>query len=626
MMTMPNNNLDDAILFHRNGQLSQAQAIYEAILKIEPKHDQVLHLLGFLYYQRKNYRRALTLIDKAIEINPKIYFFYYDRAKILQDVKKYNAAIASYDKAISLKPNYAEAYLNRGNILQSLNNLKSAVASYNEAIRIKPDYVEAYVNRGTALQKIKALDAAATSYEHAIRIKPNYPYLLGAFLHVKMQICEWTDLDKNILKLIDGIEHHQKCSPCFPVLSLIPSLSIQQKVAEILVNDQRLNNSFLGEITTHKKSEKIRLGYYSSDFYNHATAHLMAGLFEGHDRSKFEIVAFSFGPKQKDEMQIRLTSAFNQFIDVDSKSDVEIAALSRSLDIDIAIDLKGYTTHSRMNIFAYRAAPIQVNYLGYPGTMSAPYIDYLIADSVLIPKTDQSYYSEKIAYLPNSYQVNDSERKITNKLFTRQELALPESAFVFCCFNNNFKITPCTFDVWMNILKKVDNSVLWLFEDNAVAATNLSKEAERRGIDASRLIFAKRMMNADHLARHKAADLFLDTFIYNAHTTASDALWAGLPVLTVKGNTFASRVAASLLNAIDLPELITDSHEHYESLAVELATNPEKLYAIKTRLEKNRLTTPLFNTALFVQHIEAAYTQMYDRYQENLPPEHIYIA
>lgn len=625
-MTMPNNNLDDAILFHRNGQLSQAQAIYEAILKIEPKHDQVLHLLGFLYYQRKNYRRALTLIDKAIEINPKIYFFYYDRAKILQDVKKYNAAIASYDKAISLKPNYAEAYLNRGNILQNLNNLKSAVASYNEAIRIKPDYVEAYVNRGTALQKIKALDAAATSYEHAIRIKPNYPYLLGAFLHVKMQICEWTDLDKNILKLIDGIEHHQKCSPCFPVLSLIPSLSIQQKVAEILVNDQRLNNSFLGEITTHKKSEKIRLGYYSSDFYNHATAHLMAGLFEGHDRSKFEIVAFSFGPKQKDEMQIRLTSAFNQFIDVDSKSDVEIAALSRSLDIDIAIDLKGYTTHSRMNIFAYRAAPIQVNYLGYPGTMSAPYIDYLIADSVLIPKTDQSYYSEKIAYLPNSYQVNDSERKITNKLFTRQELALPESAFVFCCFNNNFKITPCTFDVWMNILKKVDNSVLWLFEDNAVAATNLSKEAERRGIDASRLIFAKRMMNADHLARHKAADLFLDTFIYNAHTTASDALWAGLPVLTVKGNTFASRVAASLLNAIDLPELITDSHEHYESLAVELATNPEKLYAIKTRLEKNRLTTPLFNTALFVQHIEAAYTQMYDRYQENLPPEHIYIA
>ena len=351
----------------------------------------------------------------------------------------------------------------------------------------------------------------------------------------------------------------------------------------------------------------------------------MAELFERHDKTKFELTAFSFGPDQNDEMRQRVSKAFDRFIDVRMKTDEEVARLSRDLGIDIAVDLKGVTQDCRTGIFSYRAAPIQVSYLGYPGTMGAEYIDYLIADKTLIPIESQQHYSEKIVYLPYSYQVNDAQRKISDKVFTRSELGLPESWFVFCCFNNNYKITPNTFDLWMKILGQVTGSVLWLFEDNPTAAKNLRLEAQKRGMDPSRLVFAKRMNLPEHLARHKVADLFLDTLPCNAHTTASDALWAGLPVLTQAGESFASRVAASLLNAIELPELVTYTPEAYVALAIDLATHPAKLQELKSKLAANRLTTPLFDTALFTQHIEAAYTLMFERYQADLMPDHIYI-
>jgi len=349
-------------------------------------------------------------------------------------------------------------------------------------------------------------------------------------------------------------------------------------------------------------------------------------LFERHDKAKFELVAFSFGPNRNDEMRKRVSAAFDQFMDVRNRSDKDIALLSRKLEIDVAVDLKGFTTDARAGIFSYRAAPLQVNYLGYPGTMGAEYIDYLIADGTLIPEASRQHYAEKIAYLPNSYQVNDRKRAIADKMFSREELGLPSTGFVFCCFNNSYKITPAIFDGWMRILKQVEGSVLWLLEANSTAVRNLRHEAEARGINAARLIFAKRMPLAEHLARHRAADLFIDTLPCNAHTTASDALWAGLPVLTCTGEAFASRVAASLLNAIDLPELVTTTQDQYEARAVELATNPERLKQIKQKLERNRLTTPLFDTELFTKHIEAAYIQIYERYQADLPPEHIYVS
>lgn len=351
----------------------------------------------------------------------------------------------------------------------------------------------------------------------------------------------------------------------------------------------------------------------------------MAELFELHDKNKFELIAFSFRPCEKDEMRQRLLNTFDQFIDVSLKSDKDISLLSREINIDIAVDLMGFTKNNRVNIFSYRVAPIQVNYLGYPGTMVAEYIDYIIADRTLIPLQNQQHYSEKVVYLPNSYQSNDRQRVIADKVFTKEELNLPNDGFVFCCFNNNFKITPETFDGWMRILKAVEGSVLWLLEDNLTAGINLRKEAQNRGIDPKRLVFANRMKLPEHLARHKAADLFIDTLPYNAHTTASDALWAGLPVLTCMGECFASRVAASLLNAIELPELITTTQEQYVATAIELATNPAKLKEIKQKLERNRLTTALFDSPRFTKHIEAAFMQMYERYQADLPPDHIYI-
>jgi predicted O-linked N-acetylglucosamine transferase (SPINDLY family) len=325
-------------------------------------------------------------------------------------------------------------------------------------------------------------------------------------------------------------------------------------------------------------------------------------------------------------MRIRVTAAMDRFLDVRLLSDPEVARLSRELEVDIAVDLKGFTQHARTGIFARRAAPIQVNYLGFPGTMGADYIDYLIADPTLIPQASRRHYSEKIVYLPDSYQVNDSTRLISTRHYTRAEEGLPEHGFVYCCFNYNYKIVPAIFDIWMRLLAQVEGSVLWLLESNSWATGNLREEALLRGISPERLIFAQRLPLAEHLARHSLADLFLDTFPCNAHTTASDALWAGVPVLTRTGATFASRVAASLLGAIDLPELVTTTAKTYEALAAELAFDAGRRGQIRERLQRNRLNTPLFDAPSFTRHLEAAYSAMYERHQADLLPEHIHIA
>jgi predicted O-linked N-acetylglucosamine transferase (SPINDLY family) len=371
--------------------------------------------------------------------------------------------------------------------------------------------------------------------------------------------------------------------------------------------------------------KKIRLGYFSADFHNHATTHLMAEFFELHDKKQFKLFAFSFGPQVQDSHRDRIKRSFNEFLEVGHLSDFEISQLSKQKNIHIAIDLKGYTKDSRPNIFSYRAAPIQVNYLGYPGSMMNKSIDYIIADKVLIPETNQKYFCEKIIYLPHCYQVNDSRKFISEKKFSRKEFDLPEDAFVFCCFNNNYKILPETFESWMRILKKVDGSVLWLLEDNEWARGNLKKEAENFDIDPSRLIFAKRMPLEDHLARHQLADLFLDTSPVNAHTTASDALWAGLPILTLIGNTFAGRVCSSLLMAIDLADLITESREDYENLAIELATDPLRLNSIRERLKQNRTSSPLFNSSLTTKQIEKAFQKILQRSLNGATPENLVI-
>ena len=370
------------------------------------------------------------------------------------------------------------------------------------------------------------------------------------------------------------------------------------------------------------RSARIRIGYFSSDFRAHPVAYLTAGLFERHDRAKFEVTAFAFGPEASDAMQSRLTKAFDRFIDVRRTSDLEVAALARELGIDIAVDLNGSTAHCRTRIFALRAAPIQINFLGYPGTLGAGFMDYLIADGMVVPREQQRHYAEKIAYLPGSFLPFDSRYTISDRTFTREELGLPSRGFVFCCFNNSYKILPEVFDRWMRILSRTGNSVLWLQQADATVAGNLRREASRRGIDAGRLIFAERMGSLpEHLARFRAADLFLDTFPYNAHATALDALWAGVPLLTYPGESFASRVAASLVCTVGLPELIAASPSQYEETAVELAADPARLGQLRRKLALR--DTPLFDTEHYTRNLEAAYETIYERHRSGSRPDHI---
>jgi protein O-GlcNAc transferase len=614
------------VVLQELGRLDKALICYARALEIKPDYAGASINQGNAFTGLKRFDRALVSYGRAIEINPDYAEAHNNRGNALKELKRLDQALESFERAIAIKPDYAQAYFNLGNALVAMRRFDRALISYEQALEIKPGYADAHNNRGNALQELHRLDDALDSYGRALQLRPDFESLYGTWLHTKMRLCDWGDLGAHIQHLAAGIDRGEKITPPFAVLTLADSLSMQRRTAQIWANDGLSGNLSLAPIEKRGRRKRIRVGYFSADFHNHATAYLMAELIERHDRERFEVVAFSFGPDIRDDMRERLSAAFDRFVDVNTKSDEEIAQTSRDLEIDVAVDLKGYTQDQRHGIFSHRAAPVQVNYLGYPGTTAVRCMDYIIADRWLIPQVSRREYSEKVVYLPNCYQVNDRRRRIADKEFPRAELGLPLTGFVFCCFNNSYKITPETFDGWMRILSHVKGSILWLLEDNQTAVDNLRREAESRGVDAARLVFAPRMPPPEHLARHRAADLFLDTLPCNAHTTASDALWAGLPVLTRMGESFAARVAASLLNAIGLPELVTMTQEHYEALAIELAVHPGRLAEIREKLSRNRLTAPLFDTELFTRHIENAFTQMYERYQADLSPEHIFVA
>ena len=472
------------------------------------------------------------------------------------------------------------------------------------------------------MHETKRYDEALEYCERGLSLKPDIDWMQGELLHLKMKLCKWDGFEESLKNLRNKLIEKEKVTSPFPFLALSDDPLLQRQCAEIYINNKYHPNDTLGSIPILPPSPRIRIGYFSADFRRHAVSFLSAELFELHDKDQFEVFAFSFGVDDKSPIRSRLINSFAKFIDVREMTDIEVAILARKLGIDIAVDLGGFTADRRTNIFAYRAAPVQVSYIGYLGTMGAPYFDYLIADKTIIPGGSEQYYSEKIAYLP-SYQVNDTQRKISERVFTREELGLPKEGFIFASFNNNFKILPNIFSGWMRILKAVENSILFLYVENPWAQNNLKREANARGIDSDRIVFANHLPTEEYLSRYRICDLFLDTTPYNAGTTASDALWAGLPVLTLLGKSFASRVAASLLNAIEMPELITYSQEQYESLAIELATNSQKLTSIKNKLALNRFNTPLFNTPLFVKNIESAYKKMHNIYESGRNPDHL---
>lgn len=647
-----------ALQLFGQGDLEGAEKLIRKIIKFDPVNFDALHMLGAILATRNDLRGAISAFTKAIAVNPRNAAVQLNMATVLSRTGAYGEAVGHYRNATELAPAHAAAWSGYGDSLHNLRRCEEAVAAYDQALRIAPDDAATWANRGISLTALKRYDEAVISheralslasaddalmwdnyamtlqsmgrhedalsaYEKALRIDPGLTYVRGRWLHTRMMLCEWFDIDRAFARVGEGIESGDRaCSP-FIATTLPLSARLQRKCAELFVEDAARALNSQVTFPAGSADDKITVGYFSADFYEHPTTYLMAELLELHDRSKFRVVAFSFGPERHDEMWRRVGAAVDEFIDVRNKTDEEIAALSRSLRVDIAVDLKGFTEDHRVGIFAHRAAPVQVNYLGFPGTLGAPYIEYLIADHALIDDATAGCYSEKIVYMPHSYQVNDRTRRISANTTSPAEHGLPEQGFVFCCFNNSYKITPDVFEVWMRLLSRIPGSVLWLLAANPAAAVNLRREAEKRGVAGSRLVFAPRAPLPDHLARHRLAHLFLDTFHYNAHTTASDALWAGLPVLTRSGETFASRVAASLLTAAGLPELITRNADEYEALAYELATRPDELSRIRSKLRDERLTCPLFDTPAFTRHLEAAYMKMHERRVRGLPPVHI---
>ncbi|HEX3844517.1 MAG TPA: tetratricopeptide repeat protein [Steroidobacteraceae bacterium] len=616
-------NRGNALLALR--QAAGAVASYDAAIAIQPDQAPSHSGRGKALFELQRYEEALVSHDQAIALKPDHAAAHFDRGRSLVELMRYEAAIASLEEAIALGFNPPGAWYIRGGALYALERFEQAVASYDRAIDLEPNAARAHHNRGNALFMLGRYESAIASYDQAIALDPSSASSHGERLHARMQIADWRDFAPEVARLTARIERNEAASNPFAVLALCSSPPVQERAARNWVREKCPPNGALGSPPALTRRERIRVGYFSADFRAHATSSLTAQLFETHDRSRFELTAFSLGPDTGDEMRRRVAAAFDRFLDVRAQSDPDIARLARSLEIDIAVDLGGFTRGSRPKIFALRAAPLQVSYLGYLGTMSADYMDYLLADDTIIPQAHRRHYAEKIVYLP-SYQVTDSTRRIAQRPFSRGELGLPDAGFVFCCFNSTYKITPGTFDGWMRILTKVPGSVLYVLGDNAARESNLRREAHARGVAADRVVFGGRLPPPEYLARYRAADLFLDTLPYNAGTTASDALWAGLPVLTCMGQAFASRVGASLLRAVGLPELITATSEEYEALAVELASNPRRLAGIRAKLTGGLRTARLFDTAASARHLEAAYERMYERYHAGLPTEDIRVA
>lgn len=597
----------------------EALASFDQAIAIKSDYAEAFSNRGVTLEDLGLQQDALASYERALEIKPDNIEALTNRGNVLRTLKRTDEALSSYERVLTLNAGYVQAWYNRGVALQDLMRFDEAFTSYDRALEIRPAHAEALNNRADVLQALKRHEEACAGYERLLKIAPDFPYAAGKQLHSQLHSCDWHGHAQATEHITQAIRRGELIDTPSYFLAVSGSAAAQFQCSRAYITSRHPAHPkplWAGE---HYSHQRIRLAYLSADFHEHATAYLMAELFEQHDKSRFDVIAISFGPNAPSSMRERLERSFTQFIDVRSKSDLDVAVMLRALEIDIAVDLKGFTQGSRTGIFAHRAAPIQVNYLGYPGTMGADYMDYILADSHVIPSGQDAFYAEKVVRLPHSYQVNDSQRTIAPDNPSRASVGLPDSGFVFCSFNNNYKITPGIFSIWMRLLLKVQGSVLWLLEDNPAASRHLKQEAELHGVASTRLVFAPRMPLDAHLARHRLADLFLDTLPINAHTTASDALWAGLPVLTCVGEAFASRVASSLLHAVGLPEMVSQDLGAYEYLALKLAHTPDLLANIKVRLAQNRLTHPLFDTYRFRQHIESAYSAMYERHMQGLP-------
>jgi protein O-GlcNAc transferase len=596
------------------GEFDEAASCFEEALRLDPTSAAAYFNLGLVRHEQGRLEESADALEHAAGADPAMSDALHLLGVVRQQQARPDLAAQAFARALLLNPDDAAVHGQHGAALAMQGRHADAIASFDNAIRLDPGHVHAMCDRATALGLAGRREEAVEGFRRLHETAPHFDYGAGLLLAAKARVCDWSGRDALVALVAQGIREGRKAIHPFEWLAIMDAPDSQLACSRIYAADKyppAAQALWQGERHGH---ERIRVAYLSADLHNHATAHLMAELFELHDKERFETIALSFGPDTQDAMRARLIRAFNRFIDVRGKSDLEIARLVRELEVDIAVDLKGYTTDARCGIFAHRPAPVQVSFIGYPGTLGVDYMDYVIADAQVIDAAHERWYTEKVVCMPGSYQVNDSQRRIADDTPARREQGLPEEGFVFCCFNNNYKITPGMFDIWMRLLEKVPGSVLWLLQDNEAAMRNLRAEAARRGVAPDRLVFAPRAPLDAHLARHRLADLFLDTLPYNAHTTASDALWSGLPVLTLKGKSFAARVAASLLHAVGLPEMVTHTPQAYEARAMELATDAKQLAGLRARLIAAR-AAPLFDTDRFRRHLESAYLAIWQRQQ-----------
>jgi protein O-GlcNAc transferase len=580
-------------------------------LRISPNDFDAHNALGAVYRDQGRYEQAIGSLQKALAINPDFSDAHHNLALALDYLNCSEEAVRSFEKALAISPNPG-TYVGLGNIYQKQHRLEEAVSCYRQAISLQPGLASAHLNLGLALQDMKRLEEAVACFEKTLAVKPDHATAVSALAWARAISCDWGGRGERVDAVRKLVREGPSIVDPFAFLAMSQEPDEQKLCAERYLADALPKKLPKLQHSKEVRHGKIRVAYLSADFRDHPVSHCVSELFRLHDRAKFELFGVSFGADDGSEMSARLRATFDQFLDVRGMSDSGTAGTIRDLGIDIAVDLMGYTKGCRPRILAHRPAPIQVSYLGYPGTTGADFIDYMLADRFVIPEGDRRHYSEHVVYLPESYMANHSRRVLAEPVTGREAFDLPQTAFVFCCFNNGYKITPEVFDAWMRLLQKIEGSVLWLSFDNSAAEANLRREAADRGVDRGRLVFARRLRNIEeHYARYRLADLFLDT-AYNGHVTVSDALWAGLPVLTCTGRSFAGRVAGGMLNVLGLPELVTADLAEYEALALSLAADPQRLGELRERLGRARKTAALFDADRFRRHIEAAYTTMWE--------------
>lgn len=616
------------------GQLEQALKAIETALSLEPNAVQAMLTIARIHRRRGCLIESKRWLQKLLEIDERSLEGWNNLGLIEQDLGALERAETCFEKAIHISSSFSEAYNNLGANDQRSGNWIRAAKNFELAIQTNSEYVEAHFNLGTTFQYLERKAEAIASYRRALDIDPGHVGARCKFINLRQYHCDFDRLVEETERHISCIEksipvHVSQLASPFSFMTLpVPTTPREQLICARKWSELTYPKRQFPQINHTKRKwhkDRITIGYVSADFHSHATSWLLCEALENHDRNSFRTIAYSFGPNDQSETRKRIEKSVEEFKDVRSLSCYEISQKIYADEVDILVDLKGYTKSSRTEIFAYRPAPIQVNFLGFPGTMGAEFIDYIVVDEFILPPDSQGHYSEKPIWMPHCYQPNDSKRKVAELSRTREDLGLPLKGFVFCCFNNPYKITPSVFIAWMKILSAVPESVLWLLKGNNKVVDNLHLMAANCGIDPQRLVFADKLTNSEHLDRYRYADLFLDTFPVNAHTTASDALWLGLPVLTLTGTSMISRVAGSLLRTLNLEDMITSDLTNYQALAIALAKDPAKLSSIRSRLNQQIHRSPLFKGFDFIRHLEKGFGEIYRNATLGEPPKPIKI-